>query len=49
MILMEKYAVENGHVAADEARAWAEEQERLAAEGRFFQTLTHFVVSARKR
>ena len=49
MILMEKYAVENGNVAADEARAWAEEQERLAAEGRFFQTLTHFVVSARKR
>lgn len=48
MILMENYAVSNGHVPADEARAWVEEQEDLAAQGRFFQTLTHFVVSARK-
>lgn len=48
MILMESYAVSNGHVPADDARAWAEEQEKLASEGRFFMTLTHFVVSARK-
>ena len=48
MILMETYAVSNGHVPADEARAWAEEQEKLASEGRSFMTLTHFVLSARK-
>lgn len=48
MILMENYAVSNGHLPADEARAWADEQVRLAADGRFFQTLTHFVVSGRK-
>ena len=27
MILMENYAVSSGHVTADEARSWAEEQE----------------------
>lgn len=48
MILMESYAVSNGHVSADEARAWVEEQEQLALDGRFFMTLTHFVLSARK-
>ena len=48
MILMENYAVTRKHLSADEARAWAEEQEKLAAEGRFFFTLTHFVIAARK-
>ena len=48
MILMENYAVANGHVSADEARAWAVEQEHLAGEGRFFHSLTHFVVAGRK-
>lgn len=48
LILMESYAVSQGHVPADEARAWAEEQEALAREGRFFHTLTHFVISARR-
>lgn len=48
MILMETYAVANGHVSADEARAWAIEQEHLAGEGRFFHSLTHFVVAGRK-
>ena len=48
MILMETFTVSNGHVRRDEARAWVEEQERLASEGRFFMTLTHFVLSARK-
>lgn len=48
LTLMEAYAVSNGHVPADEARAWRDEQESLAADGRFFMSLTHFVVSARK-
>lgn len=48
MVLMENHAVSNGHIGTDEARAWAQEQEDLAANGRFFMTLTHFVVSARK-
>jgi hypothetical protein len=48
MILMETFTVSNGHVRRDEARAWVEEQERLASEGRFFMTLMHFVLSARK-
>lgn len=49
LLLMERYAVQKGHVPADEARAWAEEQQALATEGRFFFLLTHVVVSARKR
>lgn len=48
LVLMENYAVAQGHVTADEARSWVEEQETLAREGRFFHTLTHFVISARK-
>lgn len=48
MHLMESYAVSNGHVAAGEARAWAEEQAELARAGRFFFSITHYVVSARK-
>ena len=48
MRLMERYAVDNGHLSADEARAWSEEQRALAADGRFFFSLTHFVISARK-
>lgn len=46
--LMEPYAVENDLVAEQEARAWADEQRSLAQAGRFFFSLTHFVVSARK-
>lgn len=49
MQLMARYAVENSHVSADEAAAWLKEQKTLAAEGRFFYALTHFVVSARKK
>lgn len=48
MVLMESYAVENRHVSAEDARAWAEEQEKLARQGRFFFNLDHFVVSARR-
>ena len=49
MQLMSRYAVDNNHVPAEEAAAWLAEQEALAAEGRFFYALTHFVVSARKK
>ena len=31
-----------------EARAWAEEQARLAREGRFFLSVTHYITAARK-
>lgn len=48
VILMERYAVQNDLAPADEAAAWAQEQHDLAAEGRFFFALTHFVVVARK-
>ena len=48
MQLMARYATQNNHVDADEAQAWLDEQESLAEQGRFFYSLTHFVVSARK-
>jgi SAM-dependent methyltransferase len=48
MRLMENYAVDNGHVSAPEARAWSDEQKALARVGRFFFSITHFVVSATK-
>lgn len=47
LILMQNYAVSNGHVSAEVAEAWVNEQEKLARVGRFFLSLTHFVVSAR--
>jgi len=46
--LMEPYAVKNNLLEALEARAWAEEQVGLAKSGRFFFSLTHFVITARK-
>lgn len=48
IILMSSYAISNGFVSQEEADDWAEEQRTLAAEGRFFFSLTHFVVSATK-
>lgn len=48
MRLMERYAVKHGHFSEEEARAWFEEQLALAAEGRFFFSITHFAVCARK-
>jgi SAM-dependent methyltransferase len=48
MRLMRRYAVDNGHVTESEAQAWFDEQECLAIDGRFFFSLTHFVVLARK-
>lgn len=48
LILMELYAVQNGHLPAAEAADWVAEQKQRAAEGRFFFSITHVVVSARK-
>lgn len=48
MHLMKSYAVANGHVEEAVAHAWYEEQQSLAKEGRFFVSLTQFVVVARK-
>lgn len=48
MHLMKSYAVSNGHVEDAVAHAWFEEQQSLAKEGRFFFSLTQFVVAARK-
>ncbi|NSY38379.1 methyltransferase domain-containing protein [Leisingera sp. ANG59] len=46
--LIRAYAVESGATDTDDAAAWAQEQEELAAEGRFFFSLTHFVCTARR-
>lgn len=48
MHLMRHYAVGNGHVESDDADAWFDEQVSLARQGRFFFSMTQFVVSARK-
>lgn len=48
MHLMSRYAASNGHVTEAEAQAWFNEQERLAAEGRFFFSLTYFCLSGVK-
>lgn len=48
MHLMKNYAVSNDHVEDTVAQAWFDEQESLAKEGRFFFSLTQFVVVARK-
>nr|WP_319385392.1 methyltransferase domain-containing protein [uncultured Roseibium sp.] len=44
--LMKPYAVAKGPFSKEEADAWAEEQVRLAGEGRFFFSITHFVITA---
>lgn len=48
MHLMRRYAVGSGHVEAGVADDWFDEQVSLASEGRFFFSITQFVVSARK-
>jgi SAM-dependent methyltransferase len=48
MHLMRRFAIKNGHVSEDVANAWFEEQINLSIEGRFFFSLTQFVVSTRK-
>ncbi|WP_264210339.1 methyltransferase domain-containing protein [Leisingera thetidis] len=47
--LIRAFAVDIGATDADDAAAWAREQQELAAEGRFFLSLTHFVCTARKQ
>lgn len=46
--LIPHYAVGNGLATVEEARAWAEEQRRLASDGRFFFHVAHFTVVARR-
>ncbi|MFD2738981.1 methyltransferase domain-containing protein [Sulfitobacter aestuarii] len=47
--LMPRYAVANGLIPTAEAEAWGAEQTALAAAGRFFFSVTHFVLSAQRR
>lgn len=49
MILMTGYAKENALLPGAEIDAWRAEQEALAAGGRFFFSLTHFVTIAERR
>jgi arsenite methyltransferase len=46
--LMQAYALQNDLVDEPTARAWADEQQRLAGDGCFFFSLVHFVVSGRR-
>lgn len=48
MQLMRQYATANNHVDPDIANAWFDEQIELSRDGRFFFSITQFVVSARK-
>ena len=48
MHLMKQYAIDNAHVEEAEAQAWFDEQQTLSDEGRFFFSITQFVVVARK-
>lgn len=44
--LMSRYAAENGHMSAQETKAWFDEQIDLARQGRFFFSLTYYRMSA---
>ncbi|MEO1112273.1 MAG: methyltransferase domain-containing protein [Pseudomonadota bacterium] len=44
--LMKPYVVRKGPFSRDDADAWAEEQVQLAESGRFFFSITHFVITA---
>lgn len=48
MMLMARYASENGYVSAEEARAWSDEQYELARTGRFFFSVSFYRMSAVK-
>lgn len=45
--LMRSYAIENALLEEADALAWFDEQEALARSGRFFFSLTHYVITAR--
>jgi SAM-dependent methyltransferase len=47
MHLMSAWAVEHGALTRDQAQDWQAEQAELAAQGRFFFSITHFVCVAR--
>ncbi|WP_367180596.1 methyltransferase domain-containing protein [uncultured Ruegeria sp.] len=49
MHLMKQYAVANDHVDPAVAQSWFDEQLSLAKVGRFFFSMTQFIVVARKR
>jgi len=44
--LMKPYVVRKGPFTQDDAVAWADEQAQLAKSGRFFFSITHFVITA---
>jgi SAM-dependent methyltransferase len=46
--LMQAYAIQNDLVEESTVRGWADEQRELAAAGRFFFSLVHFVGSGRR-
>lgn len=46
--LMKPFVVRKGVMSEDEVNAWAEEQDLLAKSGRFFFSLTQFVITASK-
>ena len=46
--LMQAYAIQNDRVDEPTVLGWADEQRHLAADGRFFFSLVHFVVSGRR-
>ena len=46
--LISAYAQQNDLADPNEIEAWISEQQKMAAEGRFFFAITHYVVSARK-
>ncbi|WP_029064206.1 methyltransferase domain-containing protein [Labrenzia sp. DG1229] len=46
--LMKQYVVRKGTVSEDDANDWAEEQVQLSKSGRFFFSITHFVITASK-
>lgn len=48
MHLMRQFAITSKHVEAEMANEWFDEQISLARDGRFFFSITQFVVSARK-
>lgn len=46
--LIRAYCRQTGLADAEEVDAWIAEQDRMAAEGRFFFGITHYVIAARK-
>lgn len=48
MHLMKNYAVQNGHMDPEVVQAWFDEQNDLAQKGKFFFSITQYVVVARK-